>query len=50
MFQSIATSFSQHSATKGGNVLGLDRETENIVMLLYDIAVKSLELEALARK
>ncbi|KAJ4983181.1 6-hydroxy-D-nicotine oxidase [Stagonosporopsis vannaccii] len=50
MFQSIATSFSEHSVAKGGNVLGLDRETDNLVMLLYDIAVKTPELETLARK
>ena len=50
MFQSIPTSFSKHSVAKGGNVLGLDKETENVVMLLYNIAVKSPELEVLARK
>lgn len=50
MFQSIATSFSEHSVAKGGNVLGLDKETNNVVMLLYDIAVKTPELEVLARK
>lgn len=50
MFQSIPTSFSKHSVAKGGNVLGLDKETENVVMLLYNIAVKSPELETLARK
>lgn len=50
MFQSIATSFSEHSVAKGGNVLGLDKQTENVVMLLYNIAVKSPELEVLARK
>ncbi|KAF2130675.1 FAD-binding domain-containing protein [Dothidotthia symphoricarpi CBS 119687] len=50
MFQSIATSFSQHSVAKGGNVLGLNREMDNVVMLLYDIAVMSPELEVLARE
>ncbi|KAG9199276.1 hypothetical protein G6514_008623 [Epicoccum nigrum] len=50
MFQSIPTGFSKHSIAKGGNVLGLDKETENVVMLLYNIAVKSPELEILARK
>ncbi|KAH6616246.1 hypothetical protein C7974DRAFT_401462 [Boeremia exigua] len=49
MFQSIATSFSEQSIAKGGNVLGLDKETDNVVMLLYDIAVKTPELETLAR-
>lgn len=50
MFQTIATSFSEHSVAKGGNVLGLDEETDNVVMLLYDIAVKTPELEVLARQ
>ncbi|KAJ4365369.1 hypothetical protein N0V95_000516 [Ascochyta clinopodiicola] len=50
MFQAIPTSFSKHSVEKGGNVLGLDKETDNVVMLLYDIAVKTPELEVLARK
>lgn len=50
MFQSIATSFSEHSVAKGGNVLGLDKETDNVVMLLYDIAVKTPEQEVLARE
>ena len=50
MFQAIPTIFSEHSVAKGGNVLGLDHETENVVMLLYDIAVTSPELEVLARQ
>lgn len=50
MFQAIDPSFSSHSIAKGGNVLGLDKETDNAVMLLYNIAVKSPELELLARK
>lgn len=50
MFQSIATGFTNHSIVKGGNVLGLDKETDNVVMLLYDIAVKAPELEEIARK
>ena len=50
MFQTIATSFSQHSISKGGNVLGLDTQKDNVVMLLYDIAVKTPKLEVLARK
>lgn len=50
MFQAIPTSFSKHSVEKGGNVLGLDKETDNVVMLLYDIAVKTPELEVLAKK
>jgi len=31
MFQPIPTLFSEHSVKKGGNVLGLDRATENLV-------------------
>lgn len=50
MFQSIPTVFSQHSVEKGGNVLGLDRETENVVMLLFTLAVKGLDQEAVAQK
>jgi hypothetical protein len=50
MFQAIAPSFSSHSVAKGGNVLGLDKEKDNAVMLLYNIAVKSADLEVLARK
>jgi hypothetical protein len=50
MFQSIVTKMSEQSVAKGGNVLGLDKETDNVVMLLYDIAVNGPELEVLARK
>lgn len=50
MFQSIATSFSAHSVAKGGNVLGLESQKGNVVMLLYTLAVKTPELEALGRK
>ncbi|KAF3044621.1 hypothetical protein E8E12_005184 [Didymella heteroderae] len=50
MFQSITTSFSSHSIANGGKIFGLDKEADNIVMLLYNIAVKSPELEVLARK
>ena len=49
MFQSIATGFSAHSTEKGGNVLGLDTQESNVVMLLYALAVRTPELEALAR-
>lgn len=50
MFQSIATSFSEHSVAKGGNVLGLDTQQSNVVMFLYTMAVKTPKLEILARK
>ncbi|KAK9781362.1 hypothetical protein SCARD494_14103 [Seiridium cardinale] len=50
MFQSIPTIFSQHSVENGGNVLGLDRENENLVMLLYTLAVNGAEQEAIAQE
>ncbi|KAH8202775.1 hypothetical protein TruAng_003046 [Truncatella angustata] len=50
MFQSIPTIFSKHSAANGGNVLGLDRETENVVMLLFTLAVNGVEQEAVAQE
>lgn len=49
MFQSIPTVFSEHSVEKGGNVLGLDKEERNSIMLLFNIAVKTAEEEAVAR-
>lgn len=50
MFQSITTGMAERSIANGGNVLGLDKETDNVVMLLYDIAVNGQELEDLARE
>ena len=50
VFQSIPTFFAQHSIKKGGNMLGLERLNENFVMLPFKIAVKSTDLEVLARK
>jgi hypothetical protein len=49
MFQSIPTVFSKHSVERGGNVMGLDKEDRNAIMLLFDIAVKTAEEEAIAR-
>jgi hypothetical protein len=49
MFQSIPTIFSKHGVEKGGNVLGLDKEDRNAIMLLFDIAVKTADEEAIAR-
>ncbi|KAF1941899.1 FAD-binding domain-containing protein [Clathrospora elynae] len=48
MFQSIPTIFAKHSIAKGGNMLGLHRLAENVVMLLLNIAVKTPELEVRA--
>jgi hypothetical protein len=51
MFQAIPTTFSKHSVERGGNVMGLDREKENGIMLLFNIAVKGdASLEARARE
>jgi hypothetical protein len=49
MFQAIPTVFSKHSIERGGNVLGLDKVEKNSIMLLFDIAVKTAEEEAIAR-
>jgi hypothetical protein len=49
MFQSIPTVFAVHSVERGGNVMGLDAEDRNAIMLLFDIAVKTAEEEAVAR-
>ena len=37
MFQPLPTVFSKHSVERGGNVLGLDRATENQVLFLFFI-------------
>lgn len=50
MFQSIPTIIAQHGAERGGNVLGLDRETDNVVMLLFTLAVNGSEQEAVAKE
>jgi hypothetical protein len=49
MFQAIPTIFSKHSVEKGGNVMGLDKVDGNSIMLLFDIAVKTADQEAVAR-
>lgn len=50
MFQSIPTVFSEHSVANGGNVLGLDRETENVIIILFTLAVKDVDQEAVAKQ
>ncbi|KAK8054670.1 hypothetical protein PG994_009737 [Apiospora phragmitis] len=50
MFQSIPTVFSKHSEERGGNVLGLDRETDNVIMLLFTLAVNGEDQERVARE
>ncbi|KAJ4364605.1 hypothetical protein N0V83_009201 [Neocucurbitaria cava] len=49
MFQAIPTIFAKHSVEQGGNVLGLEREKDNAIMLLFNIAVKGAETETRAR-
>ncbi|CAO2653667.1 Nn.00g030780.m01.CDS01 [Neocucurbitaria sp. VM-36] len=49
MFQAIPTIFAKHSVERGGNVLGLEREKDNAIMLLFNIAVKGAETETRAR-
>lgn len=49
MFQAIPTVFAKHSEERGGNVLGLEHVGANSIMLLFDIAVKGADKEALAR-
>ncbi|PVH96348.1 hypothetical protein DM02DRAFT_535519, partial [Periconia macrospinosa] len=50
VFQAIPTSFSKHSVANGGNIMGLDREKDNVVMILFDIAVKGVDLETMAQE
>ena len=50
MFQSIPTVFSRHGRERGGNVLGLDREGENVVLLLFTLAVRGEGQERVARE
>jgi len=49
MFQSIPTIFSERSAERGGNVMGLDKLDKNVIMLNFNIAVKTADEEADAR-
>ncbi|KAK2764444.1 hypothetical protein FQN54_009138 [Arachnomyces sp. PD_36] len=49
MFQPVPTIFSKHSVEKGGNVLGLDRATENLVLLLLDVTWDTPEEEIIFR-
>lgn len=49
MFQSIPTIFAIHSVKNGGNVLGLDLVDRNVILLLFNIAVKTADEEAVAR-
>ncbi|KAI0377412.1 FAD-binding domain-containing protein [Hypomontagnella monticulosa] len=48
--QAVPTIFSQHSVEKGGNVLGLERETDNGVMFQAYLMVRGEEQNALGHK
>lgn len=49
MFQPLPTLFAKHSAERGGNVLGLDKVTENGILWLATLAVKGPERAAIAQ-
>lgn len=49
MFQPLPTIFAQHGAERGGNILGLDRITDNAVLWLATLAVKGADQEAFGR-
>lgn len=50
ILQAIPTIFSQHSVEKGGNMLGLDRETDNAVMFQVQLMVNGEDQEKLGRE
>ncbi|KAL7625595.1 hypothetical protein AAE478_004815 [Parahypoxylon ruwenzoriense] len=50
ILQAIPTIFSKHSVEKGGNVLGLDRETDNAVMFQVQLMVNGVAQEELGRE
>ncbi|KAI0603118.1 hypothetical protein F4775DRAFT_532198 [Biscogniauxia sp. FL1348] len=50
IIQSIPTIVAKHSVEKGGNVLGLDRLTENAIMFLAQLAFQGEEREEEARR
>lgn len=49
MVQALPPLFSGHGVRKGGNVLGLDREKEDLILLLFTMAVESEDQEVLGR-
>ncbi|KAI5923890.1 hypothetical protein F4810DRAFT_666425 [Camillea tinctor] len=50
VLQPILPLYAKHSAAKGGNVLGLDRVKDNIILWLGALGVKGAETEAIARE
>lgn len=50
IFQAMPTLFAENSEEKGGNMLGLDRETDNGVLFQIQMMVKGEDQEMEARK
>lgn len=50
IFQAIPTIFARHGEEKGGNMLGLDRVTDNAVLFQVQMMVKGQDQEDEARK
>ncbi|KAI1371493.1 FAD-binding domain-containing protein [Hypoxylon crocopeplum] len=50
ILQAIPTIFSEHSVEKGGNMLGLDRESSNAVMFQIQLMVNGADQEKLGRE
>lgn len=49
MFQPLPTIFAEHSTEQGGNMLGLDRETDNALLWLATLVVRSANEESCGR-
>lgn len=49
MFQPLPTIFAEHGIARGGNVLGLNKLTDNAVVWLATLAVKGAEQEEFGR-
>lgn len=49
MFQPLSPIFAKHGTARGGNVLGIDRITDNAVLWLATLAVKGAEQEEFGR-
>ncbi|KAI1634838.1 hypothetical protein F4809DRAFT_616394 [Biscogniauxia mediterranea] len=50
IFQPIPPLYAKHSVRKGGNVMGLDRIEDNIIMWLGALGVRTPEAEAIGRE
>lgn len=49
MFQPLPTIFAKHGTARGGNVLGIDRLTDNAVLWLATLAIKGADQEEFGR-